>query len=77
LSSYGLLEGLTGVRYDAVDKMLVIDSRTKGDFTVFLATETGFGDAGLKGGKPFLKTVYGKIETEGAVVSGTRMALVE
>src|SRR6185437_11442375 len=39
MSSYGLLQGLTGLRYDAVDKTLYIDSRI-GDFTCFLSTAT-------------------------------------
>ena len=77
LSSYGLLQGLTGVRYDAVDKVLVMDSSAKGDFTVFLATATGFGHAGLKGGKPFVKAVYGKIEARAAIVAGRETALME
>ncbi len=47
LSSYGYLQGLTGVRYDAVDKTLFIDSKI-GDFTSFLSTETGFGTVTLK-----------------------------
>lgn len=42
MSSYGLLQGLTGLRYDAVDKTLHIDSKI-GDFTCFLSTATGFG----------------------------------
>ncbi|HVN57041.1 MAG TPA: GH116 family glycosyl hydrolase [Bacteroidales bacterium] len=60
MSSYGLLQGLTGVRYDAVSQELYIDSRV-GDFNSFLATETGFGNVGLKDGKPFLKVEYGEI----------------
>ena len=47
LSSYGYLQCLTGVRYDAVDKTLYIDSKI-GDFTSFLSTETGFGTVTLK-----------------------------
>jgi uncharacterized protein (DUF608 family) len=69
MSSYGLLEGLTGVRYDAVDKTLYIDSRL-GDFTSFLSTATGFGNVSLKAGKPVLKTVYGKIEVAKIIISG-------
>jgi uncharacterized protein (DUF608 family) len=69
MSSYAMLEGLTGVRYDAVDGTLSIDSRI-GNFTSFLSTETGFGNVGLKDGKPFLKVVYGKIEPKKIVVSG-------
>jgi len=37
-----------------------IDSRI-GDFTSFISTETGFGNVGLKNGKPFLNTVYGRL----------------
>lgn len=69
MSSYGLLQGLTGVRYDAVDKALFIDSKI-GDFRCFLSTETGFGQAGLKDGKPFLNVAYGKITPEKVFVSG-------
>ena len=39
-------------------KLLFIDSRI-GDFTSFLSTDTGFGNVGLKDGKPFMKVVYG------------------
>lgn len=63
MASYGMLQGLTGVRYDALSQELVIDSRI-GDFTSFLSTETGFGNVGLKDGKPFLEVVYGKIEVK-------------
>ncbi|HEY2720763.1 MAG TPA: GH116 family glycosyl hydrolase, partial [Chitinophagaceae bacterium] len=63
LSSYGYLQALTGVRYDAVDKTLFIDSRI-GDFTSFLSTETGFGTVNFKQGKAAVKVVYGKIDVE-------------
>ena len=69
MSSYALLEGLTGVRYDAVDQTLYIDSKV-GDFTSFLSTETGFGNVGLKDGKPFFKMVYGSLDVKKVVVSG-------
>jgi hypothetical protein len=39
---------------------MYIDSRI-GDFTSFISTDTGFGNIGLKNGKPFLKTVFGDI----------------
>jgi hypothetical protein len=74
MSSYALIEGLTGVRYDAVDKTLFIDSKV-GDFTGFLSTDTGFGNVGLKGGNPFLKVVYGKIDPQKIVVSGVEKQL--
>jgi hypothetical protein len=69
MSSYAMIEGLTGVRYDAVDKTLYIDSKI-GDFTSFLSTETGFGNVGLKNGKPFIKVSYGSLEPQKIIVSG-------
>jgi uncharacterized protein (DUF608 family) len=74
MSSYALLEGLTGVRYDAVDCTLFIDSKI-GDFTSFLSTETGFGNIGLRNGEPFLKVVYGNIDTQKVMVSGVEKQL--
>ena len=64
LSSYGLLQGLTGIRYDAVEDILYIDSKIGDTFTSFLSTETGFGNAGLKNGEPFLEVKYGDIHVE-------------
>ncbi len=60
LSSYALLQGLTGVRYDALTQTMYINSK-EGDFTSFISAETGFGNVGLKDGKPFLKVAYGEI----------------
>jgi uncharacterized protein (DUF608 family) len=69
LSSYGYLQALTGVRYDAVEKTLYIDSRV-GDFTSFLSTETGFGNVSLKGNQPSVKVVYGSFQVDKVFVSG-------
>ena len=69
LSSYGYLQALTGVRYDAVDKTIFIDSKA-GDFTSFIATETGFGTVTLKAGEPAVNVVYGKIDVEKINLSG-------
>ena len=60
MSSYGLLQGLTGVRYDAVEQILYVDSQV-GNFKSFLSTEYGFGTVEMKNGKAELKVVYGKI----------------
>ncbi|MBN1911516.1 MAG: hypothetical protein JW818_17370, partial [Pirellulales bacterium] len=60
LSSYGLIEGLTGLRYDAVTKTLSCNSKI-GDFRAFLATDTGYGVAQLKDGKLTLDVKEGKI----------------
>ncbi len=70
LSSYGLLQGLTGVRYDAVDKTLTIDSQIGDDFRSFLATATGYGIVGLKRGKPFVEMKSGTLDVERIVVAG-------
>src|SRR6202043_528121 len=63
LSSYGLLQGLTGVKFDAVEKTLYIDSQI-GDFTSFLSTASGFGTINLNQGKASLKVMYGTIPVE-------------
>jgi len=60
LSSYALLQGLTGARYDALTQTMYIDSQY-GDFTGFISTETGFGNVGLKNGTPFLNVAFGEI----------------
>lgn len=69
MSSYGMLQGLTGVRYDAVDGILFIDSRV-GDFTSFISTDKGFGTVSLHKGKPSLTVAYGTIPVKKTVVSG-------
>jgi hypothetical protein len=62
LASYAMLQGLTGVRYDAVDKTLYIKPTMKGDVRTFLSTDTGFAVVGVKGGKPFCDVKYGSID---------------
>jgi len=75
MSSYGLIQGLTGLNYDAVDKTLYIDSKIGIDFKCFISTETGFGLAGLKRGKPFIEVKYGTIDVQKTIVSGKEMEL--
>lgn len=72
LSSYGLLQGLTGVRYDAVDKTLYIDSKV-GDFKTFFSADTGFGNVELKQGKVSVNMVYGTLDVKKIVVSGKEL----
>jgi len=62
MSSYGLLQGLTGARYDAVDKILYIEPMIAGDFRSFLSTATGYGTVGVRKGKPFIEVKAGKID---------------
>jgi len=69
MSSYGMMHSLTGVHYDAIDKILYINSKI-GDFTSFISTSTGFGTVSLKSGKPSLKIVFGNINVNKTMVSG-------
>ena len=73
LSCYALLQGLTGVRYDAVDKTLYVDSKV-GDFVSFLSTDTGFGTVELKNGKVTLTVYYGDINPKKCNISGKKGA---
>ena len=77
MASYGLIEGLTGIRFDAVDGALYIDSRIGNNFTSFLSTNTGFGNVGLKNGKPFIDVKHGVINVKKCVVSGNETALIQ
>jgi len=61
MASYGLLQGLSGARYDAVDKVLHLKPSIKGDFRSFLSTATGYGVVGVRAGKPFVEVVAGHI----------------
>ena len=70
MASYSLIQGLTGVRYDAYEKTLYIDSKIGEDFTSFLSTRTGFGNISLKDGKPAINIVYGHIEITMFSISG-------
>lgn len=74
LSSYGLLQGLTGLRYDAVERSLHVDSKI-GDFTGFLAVAEGFGTVTLKQGKVSLKIFSGNIPVEEVILSGKKTKL--
>jgi uncharacterized protein (DUF608 family) len=68
MSSYALLEALTGVRYDAVDKTLYVDSKV-GDFTSFLSTATGFGNVVYKNGKVTVIPAFGNIDVQHTVIA--------
>lgn len=69
LSSYGLIQALTGVRFDAVDQMLYVDSKV-GDFTSFISTENGFGTVTFNNGKVSLSVAYGTIPVKKLNLSG-------
>jgi uncharacterized protein (DUF608 family) len=75
LSSYALIQGLTGIRYDAIEKTLYIDSKIGDDFTSFFAADGGWGNIGLKNGKPFVELKYGTIDIQRVFVSGRKSEL--
>lgn len=62
MSSYALLQSLSGARYDAVDKTLYLHPRLSGDFRCFFAAEGSYGAVGVQNGKPFYRPVAGQLE---------------
>lgn len=69
MASWAMLQAMTGVRYDAVDKTLYVDSKI-GDFKSFISTNTGFGTVEWKDGRVSLKVAYGNIDVEHYNISG-------
>lgn len=74
LSSYALLQALTGVRYDAVEQTLYIDSKV-GDFRSFLSTAFGYATVGMENGQPFISMKNGVIPIKKCVVAGKKANL--
>ncbi len=68
MSSFGLLQGISGVRFDAVEKTLYISPTINQDFQCFISTATGYGLAGIKDGKPFCEVKSGYIEVNKFVI---------
>jgi len=68
LSSYSLLQALSGARYDAVEKTLYLKPAIKGDFRAFLCTATGFGTVGLRQGQPFWEVKWGTLDVQRVVL---------
>jgi uncharacterized protein (DUF608 family) len=69
MSSYSLLQALTGARYDAVDKNLYLSPRIAGDFRSFLAFEGGYGTVGIRDGRPFFDVRSGTVEVREIVLA--------
>ncbi|MBK8504227.1 MAG: hypothetical protein IPL46_19690 [Saprospiraceae bacterium] len=67
MSSYGMIQGLTGLFYDAVERILYVDSKI-GDFSCFLATDSGYGLVHLRGEKASLEVVSGEIKPQKIVI---------
>jgi uncharacterized protein (DUF608 family) len=70
LSSYALLQALSGARYDAVEQVLYLSPALAGDFRCFLSTATGYGTVGVRDGRPFVEVRAGRIDLEGIRVGG-------
>jgi hypothetical protein len=64
LASYGMLQELTGARYDAVEGVRTLAPRVHGDVSAFLSTATSFGIVGVKDGKPFTEVKQGAMPYE-------------
>jgi uncharacterized protein (DUF608 family) len=77
MASYGMIQGLTGVRYDAVTKTLYIDSQIGNDFTSFFSCHSGYGNVGLENGIPFVKMAGGSLDVKRCLVSGKAYAFSE
>jgi uncharacterized protein (DUF608 family) len=64
MASYGLLQGWSGIRYDAVERTLYVSPSIAGDFSSFLCTASGYGIAGMKDNVPFVDVRVGHIEID-------------
>ena len=62
MSSYALLFGLSGARYDAVEKVLYVNPSIRGDFRCFFSTGKSYGTVGVRGGKAFYEPKSGELE---------------
>ena len=62
MSSYALLFGLSGARYDAVEKVLYIEPSIKGDFRSFFSAAGSYGTVGVRKGKPFYDPKAGALD---------------
>ncbi len=62
MSSYGLLQGLTGIQYDAVDKSMEIDSKVGDSFKSFFSTQSAWGNLEIDDNEIILKVAYGYLD---------------
>ncbi|MEN8155772.1 MAG: GH116 family glycosyl hydrolase [Bacteroidota bacterium] len=64
MSSYGMLQGLTGIRYDAVDQSMAIDSKVGDDFVSFFSTQSGWGNIEVGDGQIVVRVAYGHLDLQ-------------
>jgi uncharacterized protein (DUF608 family) len=72
MASYGMLQGMTGIKYDAVTKTLFINPTIGNDFASFFSCQTGYGLVGLEKGRPYIKMTSGSINVKECIVSGQK-----
>jgi uncharacterized protein (DUF608 family) len=77
MSSYSMIQALTGITYDAVTKTLYIDSKVGDDFDSFFSCQSGWGNAGMEKGKPYVRMARGTIDVEKCVVAGEDFPVAE
>jgi uncharacterized protein (DUF608 family) len=70
LSSYAMLQGMTGIRYDAVERTLYARANKGNTTRCFLCTASGYGTVAVSGGRVSLKVVSGTIDVARIVVNG-------
>jgi uncharacterized protein (DUF608 family) len=68
MSSYALIQGLSGISYDAGTATLTVAPAGKVDFKAFLSTATGYGTVELKSGKVSLDVKSGTITVKTMVL---------
>ncbi|MDZ4371456.1 MAG: GH116 family glycosyl hydrolase [Phenylobacterium sp.] len=61
MSSWSLLQAMTGQDYDARTRRLTLAPKTPGDVSGLLATETGFALVGVRDGTPFVEVRGGEL----------------
>lgn len=73
MSSYSLLQALTGFRYSAVDKTLYIEPKlaVSGPFTFFFSTASAFGTITLDGDSVTVNEIEGELIVEKLVLNKT------
>lgn len=72
LASYSLLQAATGMRYDAMERVLYIDSRI-GNFKGFLAFDGGFCTVQLDGKSVVVTLWKGSMEVKFVMLSGKKI----
>jgi len=74
LACYGMIQCQSGVRYDAVDRTLYVQTRSRNPVRSFLATASGYGTVVGAAGRAQVKVVHGTIDVRRTVVNGRELS---